>query len=162
MREPETKTVRQVHWFLVDSFNRKVCKMFQLCLETGDGMNKMVEDFSQAVQDYNEAYLALSQHLRVYHEKWRAQSDTYYQWVSQSWGILLDCEDNISVFISELWETVWEMSKTLRTMTQWQNVRFMVLQGELPEPGCVLQVPGDTGNHGTTSICFPVTPQWSA
>ena len=50
-----------------------------LCFETGDMFYNMTKRFSEAVQEYNEAYTALSDELKGFHEKWKELSDEYYK-----------------------------------------------------------------------------------
>ena len=39
----------------------------------------MTESFSDAVHEYNEAYTALSDELKRFHEKWKELGDDYYK-----------------------------------------------------------------------------------
>ena len=50
-----------------------------LCFETGDKFYNIIKLFSQAVREYNEAYTALSEELKRFHEKWNELSDDYYK-----------------------------------------------------------------------------------
>ena len=51
-----------------------------LCFETGDLFYNMTKRFSEAVQDYNQAYTALSEELKGFHEKWKELGDNYYRY----------------------------------------------------------------------------------
>ena len=50
-----------------------------LCFETGNMFYNITMLFSEAVREYNEAYTALSEELKRFHEKWKELSDDYYK-----------------------------------------------------------------------------------
>ena len=50
-----------------------------LCFETGDMFNNMTNRFIEVVQEYNEAYTALSEELKVFYKKWKELGDNYYR-----------------------------------------------------------------------------------
>ena len=54
-------------------------RLKNLCFETGDIFYNMTKRFSEAVQEYNEAYIALSEELKGFHEKWKELGDNYYR-----------------------------------------------------------------------------------
>ena len=50
-----------------------------LCFETGDMFYNITNRFSEAVQEYNEAYTALTQELKRFHKTWKDLGDEYYK-----------------------------------------------------------------------------------
>ena len=53
--------------------------LMNLCFETGDMFYNITKRFSEAVQEYNEAYTALGEELKEFHKKWKELGDAYYK-----------------------------------------------------------------------------------
>ena len=51
----------------------------QLCFEVGETLYNMTSEFDKAVEDYNEAFQALTQELTRYRKTWTKLEDTFYQ-----------------------------------------------------------------------------------
>ena len=64
-----------------DSYNcQEMMELLKnLCFETGDLFYNMTKRFSEAVQEYNEAYTALSEELKEFHKTWKELGDEYYK-----------------------------------------------------------------------------------
>ena len=50
-----------------------------LCFENGDMFYNMTKRLSEAVQEYNEVYTALSEELKGFHKKRKELGDDYYK-----------------------------------------------------------------------------------
>ena len=53
-----------------------------LCFEAGDKLYNLTHRFTEAVEEYNEAYTQLSEDMKFYHQRWKELGDNFYKYVS--------------------------------------------------------------------------------